>query len=98
MGVPFPQETGAVWGAFLHDFEALLQGKLLAPYWQLAHGAGINVRRMFLEPAPIDVMNWTQGQDALRYAERGAVLSSASWQAFQFLVSGEGIKYAIILN
>ena len=98
LGLEFPPETGAVWQGVLADAEALLRGEALAPYWQLDGQAGINVKRMLLEPRPIDLLNWIQGQDALPYIERGQVMSLASWSAFENLVVGDALMFAIILN
>ncbi len=98
LGLEFPQQTAEVWQGVLADAEALLEGRLLAPYWQLNDYAGINVKRMFLEPRAIDLLNWIQGQDALRYAENGPVMTLDSWRAFEDMLTGEALMYAIILN
>ncbi|MCX8997065.1 hypothetical protein NOF55_08085 [Rhizobiaceae bacterium BDR2-2] len=98
LGLEFPQQTAEVWQGVLADAEAVLEGRLLAPYWQLNDFAGINVRRMFLEPRAIDLLNWVQGQDALHYAENGKVMRPTSWRAFESLVMGDALMYAIILN
>lgn len=98
LGLEFPPQTGSVWQGVLADAEGLLEGRLLAPYWQLGEGAGINVKQMFLDPRPIDLLDWIQGQDALPYAQKGPVITLASWQAFEELVMGNALMYAIILN
>ncbi|MFB9952437.1 hypothetical protein ACFFP0_26640 [Rhizobium puerariae] len=98
LGLEFPQRTADLWLGVLADMEALLEGRLLAPYWQLGDQAGINVKRMFLEPGPVDLVNWIQGQDALRYAENGPVMTLDSWDAFEDMLMGDALMYAIILN
>lgn len=98
LGVVVPPGTGAVWQGVLADAEALLTGRALAPYWRLDAGAGVNVGAMFTRPAPIDLIGWIQGADALPYMERGRVVSGASWRAFGDLVSGEAMLFTLYLN
>lgn len=98
LGLAFPQQTAGVWSAVLSDMDALLEGRQLAPYWQLDGQVGINVKRMFLEPRPVDLLDWIQGQAALPYAQSGAVLTLASWRAFEDMLMGDALMYAVILN
>ncbi|MDT8853987.1 hypothetical protein RNZ50_02865 [Paracoccaceae bacterium Fryx2] len=113
LGVVLPQGTGAVWQGVLADAEALLAGQALVPYWRLANdgagslipaeaqiaaGAGVNLGRMFTDPAPIDIAGWIQGVDALPYLERGRVVSAANWRAFESLVAGDAMLFTLFLN
>lgn len=98
MGVELPPGTGAVWLDVLSDAEALLNGKLLAPYVWLGDNAGVNVSRLFTDPRPIDVAAWIQGAGALPYLEKGRVVSPANWQRFTAMVSGDALFFAVMLN
>lgn len=106
LGVAVPQGTGEAWMAVLNDFEALLKGEKLAPYWRLGSDdpapgtetAGIDIGRLFLDPAPIDLAGWIQGSAALPYASKGPLVSGASWQAFDDMVSGDAMLFTIFLN
>lgn len=98
LGIAVPAGTGAVWQGVLADAEALLTGQALAPYWRLDTGAGINVGALFTRPAPIDLIGWIQGADALPYMERGRVVSGAGWRAFEAMVAGEAMLFTLWLN
>ncbi|MGB8812393.1 MAG: hypothetical protein WCC57_04345 [Paracoccaceae bacterium] len=98
LGITVPQGTAAVWLAVLSDAEKLLNGQVLAPYWRLGDGAGVNVGRLFTDPKPIDVAGWIQGADALPYLEKGPLVSAANWWAFEQLMSGEAMLFTLFLN
>ena len=98
LGLPMPPGTGARWQAVLADAEGLLKGDLLIPHWRMGAEAGINLRRMFEEPAPVDIITWVQGEGLLPWAEKGPRATTDSWRDFQRLVQGDGILFAIFLN
>ena len=49
----------------LTDFDSNLKGDVLVPYWRGGGAAGLNVGRMVIDPAPIDLAGWVQGWAAL---------------------------------
>ncbi len=98
LGITVPQGTRLVWLAVLADAEALLTGDLLAPYWRLDDSAGVNVARLFTDPAPIDLAGWIQGAAALPYLEKGPVITAQNWRSFQNLVGGEAMLFSVFLN
>lgn len=98
MGLYFPKGTGAAWAAVLADADRLLKGELLIPYWRLGAGAGLNLRRMFLEPRPVDLVDWVQGAAAVPYAERGPRIGTNAWWQFNDLMMGQGLLFAVVLN
>lgn len=98
LGLTLPPETGATWLAVLADGEALLKGEKLIPYWRLGDGAGVNLGRMFTDPAPIDVKDWIQGAGALPYLEQGVTVSAESWSRFQGMMGGDAMLMAVWLN
>ncbi|MCZ8153148.1 MAG: hypothetical protein O9292_12285 [Rhodobacteraceae bacterium] len=98
LGLTLPPETGATWLAVLADGEALLKGEKLIPYWRLGDGAGVNLGRIFTDPAPIDVKDWIQGAGALPYMEQGATVSAESWSRFQGMMGGDAMLMAVWLN
>lgn len=97
IGLTVPPGTGAAWLSVLSDAEALLQGRLLAPYWRVG-GAGLNVGRMFTDPRPIDLAAWIQGEGALPYLERGPVIGPENWRAFSDLMQGQAMLMTVFLN
>jgi hypothetical protein len=98
LGLTLPPETATTWLAVLADGEALLKGEKLIPYWRLGDGAGVNLGRMFTDPAPIDVKDWIQGAGALPYLEQGVTVSAESWSRFQGMMGGDAMLMAVWLN
>lgn len=97
-GMDFPNGVGATWQAVLADAEAALKGELLVPYWRIGPEAGLNLNRLFSEPPAFNLIGWIHGYDAVPYMEKGPVMNSASWRAFEQMVSGDGVFFALILN
>lgn len=98
LGLTLPPGTGSAWLAVLADGEALLKGEKLVPYWRTGDGAGINLGRMFTDPAPIDVKDWIQGTGALPYLEQGTVVSAESWSQFEAMMGGDAMLLSVWLN
>ena len=98
MGVDLPKGAGIAWLAILTDVEGLLNGTKLLPYWAVGSAAGVNVERMFSDPRAVDLIGWIQGWAALPYLEQGDVVGSASWTAFEGMISGDAMLFALYLN
>jgi hypothetical protein len=98
LGLTLPPGTGEMWMAVLSDGEALLNGKALIPYWRSAEGRGINLKRMFTEPAAIDLAGWFQGYAAVPYLEEGRTVSGDSWLAFEQMLAGDALLFTVFLN
>lgn len=98
LGLTLPPGTGPAWMAVLSDGEALLNGKALIPYWRAADGTGVNLRRMFTEPAPFDLIGWFQGYAAVPYLEQGRTVSGDSWLAFEQMIAGDALLFTVFLN
>lgn len=98
LGVPMPPGTGTRWQAVLADAEAVLQGRLLVPHWRMGAEAGINLKKLFENPVPVDVITWAQGEGLLPFAEKGPRASLESWRDFEALVRGDAALFAVMLN
>lgn len=98
LGLTLPPGTGATWLSVLADGEALLKGEKLVPYWRLGDGAGVNLARMFTDPAPIDVKDWIQGTGALPYLEKGDTITPESWRQFEAMMGGDAMLMSLWLN
>jgi hypothetical protein len=98
LGIDVPPGTGAAWMVMLSDFEAVMKGEKLVPYWRVGGSAGINVGRMFTDPRPIDIAGWIQGWGALPYLEKGTLVSPESADAFDALTAGRAMLFALYLN
>jgi hypothetical protein len=77
---------------------AILAGRRLVPHWRLAPGHGINLRRVFLEPRPFDVVGWAQGAAAVPYVDKGECSSFETWRRLQRVFRGNFIGFAIWFN
>jgi hypothetical protein len=87
------------WERFLDEFELILQGKRLAPFWRGKEPRrGINVRRVFTEPRTLDLVMWVQGTSASPYLEVGDVSSTETWDRFNRIFGGEFIGFALWFN
>jgi hypothetical protein len=87
------------WQRFLDEFESILQGKKLAPFWRGNEPRrGINVRRVFTEPRTLDLVLWVQGSAAAPYLEAGEISSTETWSRFNRIFRGEFIGFAIWFN
>ena len=91
-------EMIAGWKEFLDEAEAILAGRRLVPHWRLAPGRGVNLRRVFLEPRPLDVVRWVQGAAAVPYVEAGKCSEPDTWWRLQRTFRGNFIGFAIWFN
>ncbi len=98
LGITMPPGTGDRWQAVLADAEALLTGKALIPHWRFGAEAGINLRKLFETPPPVDLVTFIQGEGLLPYAEKGPRVSPMAWNEFQRLVQGDALLFAVFLN
>ena len=98
IGIDLPPGTQASWLAVLSDVEDVLNGKKLLPFWRVGPPAGINLAKVFTDPAPIDVAGWVQGWAALPYLEKGTLTDPANTDAFDRLVEGQSMLFSLYLN
>ncbi len=98
LGIVMPPGTAERWQAVLADAEQLLNGTLLIPHWRYGAEAGINLRKMFETPAPLDLVTVVQGEGLLPFAEKGPRASPFAWNEFTSLVQGDAMLFALFLN
>ena len=98
LGFDMPGETGPLWQSILADGEAILNGELLVSYWRIAPAGGVNVKKLFLDPPKVDIVDWVQGSGLLPYLERGPVATSESIRQFENLVGGRSVMFTFLLN
>jgi hypothetical protein len=97
-GLAFNREQVAAWQDFLNEAEAILEGKKLIPFWRHGFIEGVNLKRVFLEPRPFDVVLWFQGTAAFPYLETGEQTSRETWERFQRMFRGEFLGVAVWVN
>jgi hypothetical protein len=86
----------AGWRAVLDEADAILDGKKLVPHWRLRQG--INIRRVFEEPQPFDLVLWITGPAALPYLEDGPVSTSDEWNKITESFGGAFGVFAVWFN
>jgi hypothetical protein len=80
IGVGMTAEQIDAWYDFLNEFEALLEGEKLLPFWRGDNPRlGVNLERCFSEPAHFDLVLWVQGTGADPFLEEGDVTEPGFW-------------------
>ncbi len=98
LGILMPPGTADRWQAVLADGEKLLTGDLLIPHWRFGAEAGINLKKLFENPVPVDLITWVQGEGLLPFAEKGTRASPFAWNEFSRLMEGDAMLFALFLN
>lgn len=104
-----PQIAGG-WQDVTDEFEALLKGEKLAPFWRGTQGGridgaqvwnkkiGINVRKIFTEPTDFDLALWIHGSGLQPYLEEGEISSPEDWRKFNRAFGNEFWNFAFWIN
>lgn len=98
--IPGPKQTGAInvrvtqemldnWMRALSETEQIVQGKKLLPFWRGKPTRGVNLRKVFLEPRPLDIVLWVQGTAATPYLEEGELTRPDTWQQINRAFGGQ---------
>jgi hypothetical protein len=95
-GLGVSAEQLASWRAFLDEADALLDGRKLIPHWRL--NRGINLKKVFEEPTPFDIVLWITGPAAMPYLEDGPVLTREEWRGLIGAFGNNFGNYAIWFN
>ena len=95
-GPTLPPETRAAWEGVLGQAEDLLEGRALLPFWR--SDEGINMARLFDQPAPVRLDEWIQGRALLPYLEKGPIADTEALRAFSDLFPGSAGLMAVWLN
>lgn len=88
----------ASWLELLDESEALLQGRKLLPYWRVADGRGVNLRRVFEAPQRLDLLLWLQGAAAAPYLEEGELTRGDTWRRIVRAFDGRFAPFALWFN
>ena len=111
-GMTISAETQESWQAFLNEAELILQGKKLLPYWRGIEGGftpfdnqfpanakvGINLRRVFTEPARFDLILWLQGTAQQQYLEEGEQTDPDFWRETMTGFRGQFFLFLVWFN
>jgi hypothetical protein len=94
--LPITEEMLSAWRETLDDFDDVLDGKKLIPHWRFAKG--INLRKVFDEPKPFDLVLWATGHGAMPFVSDGEVLSGERWGRVNRIFRGNLLGYAVFIN
>jgi hypothetical protein len=94
--MPVSQEQLDAWLKALDEFDAVLDGKKLLPHWRFAQG--VNLKKVFFDPRPFDLVLWVTGHAAAPYLEDGPILAGAEWQNWQHIFNDNFPGYAFWFN
>jgi len=106
------QQNLVGWQAFLDEADAILQGKKLLPFWRGIDGEamffdgnfpehpelGINVRKIFLEPARLDLILWLQGTGLQPFLEKGERTDPDAWRRIMDAFNGNFFLFMAWFN
>jgi hypothetical protein len=89
-------ERIAAWYQVLDEAEAVLDGEKHVPHWRFQQG--VNLRRVFEEPQPFDLVLWLTGPAALPYLEDGPVTTPEDWARMTEAFGGRFGLFALWVN
>jgi hypothetical protein len=98
LGVRVTPEMISGWLSFLDELDALLAGRRLIPFWRSGETRGVNLRRVFTEPRPFDLVLWFQGTAAAPYLESGIMTRKDVWDNLWRVFQGQFMGFAIWFN
>jgi hypothetical protein len=95
--IRFSQEMVDGWQEVLKEIDGLLRGTKLVPFWR-NDARGVNLKRVFLEPADFDAVMWMQGTGAATFLEHGDKTTVETWQRFEQIFGGRFFAFAAWVN
>ena len=101
-GAPLPtvrfDVADAAWRPALANLDAPLTGQKLVPCWRISGAAGVDGGAMSYDPRPIDLVGWVHGWAAMPCLKQGHLVTRNSLAAFDSLMSGQAMLFALDLN
>ena len=89
-GIALGEAIQSGWPRILNEAQAVLEGRKLVPHWRFGDDEGINIKRVFTEPRPFDLILWLQGQAAVPYRSKGEISSRQQWEELTRVLEGGG--------
>ena len=87
------------WARFLDEFELLLKGEKLIPFWRGDNPErGVNLKKVFFQPTDLDLVLWIQGTGMIPFLEMGECTTVETWREFQRVFRGNFFGFAIWFN
>jgi len=86
------------WMSALDQAEGVLNGTLLIPHWRFDPSQGVNLRRMFEDPRPLDPVLMLAGPGALPYVETGPLAPDLNLDSANRLLNDGWLPYVLWFN
>ncbi len=88
------------WMSFLDEYDAILAGDKLLPFWrgQPSKIMGVNVAKIFEQPQTFDLVLWVQGSAAKPYLQVGELTTPQFWRQLTRAFRGDFLSFAVIVN
>jgi len=96
LDMPVTADMIASWLAMLDELDAVLDGRKLAPHPRF--NRGINVKKVFMDPRPFDLVLWITGHGVLPFLEDGPIVDARSWNEASQVFRGNFLSYALWFN
>ena len=96
LDMPVTEEMVTSWLAMIDELDAVLDGRKLAPHPRFSRG--INVKKVFTEPKPFDLVLWITGHGVLPYLEDGPMADRVVWMQGAQAFRGQFLSYALWFN
>lgn len=94
--LPITDDMVTSWLSVLDDFDALLDGRKLLAHWRSSKG--IDVRLLFEDPRPFDLVLWLTGHGSMPYLKDGPMLTGSAWQQWNRMFRNNFLGYAFFIN
>lgn len=94
------QDRLDAWMRFLDEYDAILAGEKLLPFWRgvKEKGLGVNLAKVFENPQTFDLVLWVQGSAAKPYLEEGELTTEQFWNQLTRAFRGDFMSFAVIVN
>lgn len=96
-GIKMTEKMVKDWHAFLTEYEAILNGKILVPHWRFKN-KGINLKRVFEESTETDVVLWVTGHAAVPFLEEGELTDDGLWRQLNRTFNGNFLGMSFFIN
>jgi hypothetical protein len=94
--LPISDEMVTGWLAALDDFDALLDGRKLLGHWRFQKG--IDLRMVFDNPQPFDLVLWITGHAAMPYLKDGPTVDGTFLRRWNSTFGNNFLGYAFFIN
>lgn len=91
--------TLVTWGGYQEHVRGVLDGSILIPHRALPfEWGGVNLRRWFEAPVPIDVLGFAHGRGLIDFIEEGEQFATGRWGTFDQLTGDDTLKFVFLLR